>query len=80
MNTSANGSCRPNTILTGRRTSHADGIKTHGCRCQQCRKPVVVIDESLSTATVIVFRCPACGHHWFTETPKFAGDILRGKA
>ena len=53
--------------------------KRTGVVCQQCRKPVVVIDESLSTATVIVFRCPACGHHWFTETPKFAGDILRGK-
>ena len=53
--------------------------KRTGVVSQQCRKPVVVIDESLSTTTVIVFRCPACGHHWFTETPNFAGDILRGK-
>ena len=54
-------------------------IKRTGVVCQQCRKPVVVIDESRSTATVIVFVCPACGHWWSTKTPKVAGDIVRGK-
>jgi hypothetical protein len=32
--------------------------KRTGVVCQQCRKPAVVIDESRSTATVILFRCP----------------------
>jgi len=41
--------------------------KRTGLGCQQCRKLVAVIDEKRSTATVITFRCTACGHWWSTQ-------------
>jgi len=41
--------------------------KRTGLLCQQCRKPVAMIDDERSTATVITFRCPAGGHWWSTH-------------
>ena len=56
------------------------GRPANGPRVPTSAGNLAVIDNGVSTVNVIGFLCRECGYRWHAETPKFAGDILRGKA